>query len=78
MTKCLIENELATKQDINHVLYSSLTVPKDYVNLVIDDVYEKNDGYEQFIINCMIEMYKPARRVNYKSIAISTDRTVIF
>ena len=78
MTTYLIENKLITKQSIKYVMYSSLTVPKDYVNPFIDAVYEKKDGYEQFIINCMIGMYKPSRRENYKSIAISTDRNVIF
>ena len=59
-------------------MHSSLIVPKDYFNPFIDALYEKKDGYEQFIINRMIGKYKPSRRVNYKFIAISTDRTVIF
>ena len=78
MIKYLMGNQLITAHDIKYVVYSSLVIKSDYFNEFIDHVYDKKDGYEKFIINCMIGMYKPSTRQNYKSIAISSDRNVIF
>ena len=78
MIKYLMDNQLITAYNIQYVLYSILSIPSDYFNKFIDHVYVKKEGSEKFIINCMIGMYKPRKRQNYKSIAISSDRHVIF
>ena len=78
MVKYLMERELIAKYNITYALYSSLTIKKDYFDKFIDYVYDKKDGYDTFLIICMIGVYKPSKRASHKSIAIGTDRHVIF
>ena len=54
MAKYLMENELITTYNIKYALYRSLAIKKDYVSKFINYVCDKKDGYEKFLINCMV------------------------
>ena len=78
MTSYLLKKKLIRHHQIRYVVYSSLRVPADYFNKLIDATYALNDGYEKFKINCMIGLFKPSKSDRFKTLAISTDPNVIY
>jgi hypothetical protein len=69
-----IANELITSDDIKYVIYSSLTIPKDYYNKFIDHIRATCPEFSKNAINTMIGTFKPKDREDrWKTLLITTS-----
>ncbi len=50
-----IENDIIKLDNIEHVIKSSLSLPKNYYNKFIDFCYNNIENYSKVAINSMIE-----------------------
>ena len=74
MVKYLLDEQLIKLTDIKYVIYSSLTVPKDYYNSFIDYIYNLlPEAQAKLAINSMIGQFKLKDREFWKLITITTD-----
>ena len=74
----LLEQNLITVNDIKQVVYSGLTVPKDYFNEFIDYLYDSMGDFAKLSVNSMIGCFKPKVREHWKTLAITTDKNEAF
>ena len=70
--------ELDDKLNIKYALYSSISIPKDYYNEFIIYAYKTLGDYAKLSINCMIGMFKPKERENWRSLLVSSDPNTSF
>ena len=64
------ENKLIIESDIKHVIYSSLTIPKNFYNKFIDYLDSVMGDKSKLAINSMIGCFKPKERENWRSLLI--------
>ena len=72
MINYCIENKLIKMNDIKYVIYSSLSIKKDYYNEFINYLNKNVD--EKLCVNTMIGCFKPKVRNNWKQICMITDK----
>ena len=77
MASYLMDKQLVKSYQTKYAVYSCLRVPRAYFNELIDSVYTIEDGYEKFKINCMVGLFKPSKNDHFRTIAISSDPSVI-
>ena len=68
MIEYALEQNLIEEHNIKYALYSSISIPKDYYNDFIEYAYKTLGDYTKLSINCMIGMFKPKERENWKSL----------
>ena len=73
-----LENKLIIESDIKHVIYSSLTIPKNYYNKFIDYLDSVMGDKSKLAINSMIGCFKPKERENWRSLLITTNPNVAY
>ena len=78
MIEYCLEQHLIEEEDIKHVLYSSISIPHNYYNEFITYAYKTLGDYSKLSINCMIGMFKPKERENWKSLLVSSDPNTSF
>jgi hypothetical protein len=54
-----IENDIIKLDNIEHVIKSSLSLPKNYYNKFIDFCYNNIENYSKLAINSMVGNFKP-------------------
>ena len=77
MVKLRVDNLLIHESDIKYVVYSSLTIPKDYFNPCIEYIYTNFGRYPNHTINTMIGIFKISTKVKYRTLATSEDSNVM-
>ena len=78
MIEYCLENKIIEESDIRYALYSSISIPHDYYNSFINFIYTTLGEYAKLSINCMIGMFKPKERENWKSLLISSNASAAF
>ena len=78
MIEYALEQNLIEEHDIKYALYSSISIPKDYYNDFIEYAYKTLGDYAKLSINCMIGMFKPKERENWRSLLVSSDPNTSF
>ena len=69
---------LIKETDIKHVIYSSLSVPKDYFNKFIDFLYAEMGDKAKLSVNSMIGCFKPKVRENWRSLLITSNPSTAY
>ena len=73
-----LENKLIIETDIKHVIYSSLTIPKNYYNKFIDYLDGVMGDKSKLAVNSMIGCFKPKVRENWRSLLITTNPNIAY
>ena len=73
-----LENKLIIESDIKHVIYSSLTIPKNYYNNFIDYLDKILPDKSKLAVNSMIGCFKPKMRENWRSLLITTNPNIAY
>ena len=68
-----LEQKLIVESDIKHVIYASLTIPKNYYNKFIDYLDTVITDKSKLAVNSMIGCFKPKVRENWRSLLITTN-----
>ena len=61
---------LIRKRNIKHVIYSSLTIPKDYFNGFIDHLYATMGEHSKLAVNSIVGCFKPKNREHWQTLCI--------
>jgi hypothetical protein len=78
MVPYCLEAGLIKETDIKYVIYSSLTIPKNYFNKFIDYLYSVMGDKSKLSVNSMIGCFKPKVRENWRSLLITTSPNVAY
>jgi hypothetical protein len=78
MIEYLLSAGILKRSDIKFVIYSSITIPKNYFNEFIDYLYNSMGDFSKLAVNSMIGCFKPKIRENWRSTSISTDKNEAF
>jgi len=73
-----LENKLIIETDIKHVIYSSLSIPKNYYNKFIDYLDSVMSDKSKLAVNSMIGCFKPKVRENWRSLLITTNPNIAY
>ena len=73
-----LEAKLIVESDIKHVIYSSLTIPKNYYNKFIDYLDGVMTDKSKLAVNSMIGCFKPKVRENWRSLLITTNPNIAY
>ena len=73
-----LENKLIIESDIKNVIYSSLTIPKNYYNKFIDYLDSVMGDKSKLAVNSMIGCFKPKLRENWRSLLITTNPNIAY
>ena len=73
MIEYCLQAGLIKETDIKHVIYSSLSVPKNYYNKFIDFLYAEMGDKAKLSVNSMIGCFKPKVRENWRSLLITKN-----
>ena len=76
--KHCLKHNLIQETDIKYVLYSGLTVPKDYFNSFIDELYGSMGKFGKLAVNSMVGCLKPKARQNWKTLCITTNENTAY
>ena len=78
MASYLMDKQLIKSTQIKYAVHRSLRVPSGYLNELIDAIYAIEDGYEKFKIKCMAGLFKPSKNDRFRTIAVSSDPSVVY
>ena len=78
MVEYCLKNNIINESDISFALYSSISIPHNYYNSFIDFIYNSLGEFAKISINCMIGMFKPKERENWKSLLITSNASTAF
>ena len=73
-----LEQKLIKESDIKHVIYASLTIPKNYYNRFIEYLDSVMPDKSKLAVNSMIGCFKPKTRENWRSLLITTNPNTAF
>ena len=73
-----LENNIISENNIQHVIYSSLTIPKDYYTKFIDYLDSVMGDKSKLAVNSMIGCFKPKMRENWRSLLITTNSNIAY
>jgi hypothetical protein len=73
-----LETKLINESDIKHVIYSSLTIPKNYYYNFIDYLNGVMTDKSKLAVNSMIGCFKPKVRENWRSLLITINPNIAY
>ena len=73
-----LEQKLIIESDIKHVIYSSLTIPKNYNNRFIEYLDGVIGDKYKSAVKSMIGCFEPKVRENWRSLQITTNPNIAF
>ena len=73
-----LETKLINESDIKHVIYSSLTIPKNYYYKFIDYLDGVMADKSKLAVNSMIGCFKPKVRENWRSLLITINPNIAY
>jgi len=76
--KYCLENSIIRESDIKYVIYSSLTISKDYYNDFITYIYKTCPEFSKLGINSMVGCFKVKAKEQWQTMAITTSPNEAF